>query len=179
MGAWKLLIEFCYSAYKEPLELVKSGSTSFAAWEDAVRDIWPLLYLSKIVPTHDVQYVDRVQVPDPDTYGTVPATYTNEIRTPRPLYTRLFGPVELQAHSNEQKMMEEVFAHLSATLGLISLRGEHYFEDLRKEVFALEKERGRVAARQHVLRLNTHNLAIPRFFADQLVEELRSLPSRS
>ena len=178
MPAWKKLIEFCYSAYKGPLERVISGSISLEDWEDSIRDIWPLLYISKIVPTHDVQHADEVLIPDPQMYGKVPATYTNEIRTPRPLYTRLFGPAEIKAHADEQKMMEEVFAHLSATLGLIAFRGDKYFEDVRTEAIGIEKEKGRMAAQQHVIRLHTHRLAIPKFFADQLLNELRSLPAR-
>lgn len=65
MPAWKQLIDFCYTAYKEPLERLRTGSSSFAHWERAIRDIWPLLWLSKIVPTHDIEYADHVQIPEP------------------------------------------------------------------------------------------------------------------
>lgn len=178
MPVWKMLIELCYSAYKVPLEQIICGSTSLEAWEDEIRDIWPLLYVSKLVPTHEVQYADRVTIPDPEFYGEIPATYTNGIRTPLPLYTRIFGPADIKAHLDEQKMMEEIFAHLSSTLGMIALRGDRYFRDRRAEVLATAKEKGRMAAHQHVLRLHTHNLALPKFYADQLLNELRSLSAR-
>lgn len=178
MPVWKMLIEYCYAAYKEPLRRLVSGSATLEIWESAIRDIWPFLRISKIVPTHDVDYADAPIIPDPENYGKTPATYTNVIRTPRPLYTLLFGPGEIRAHADEQKMIEEIYAHLSATLGMIALLGDRYFDIERAETIAVAKEKGRIAARQSVLRRHTHQLSIPRFFADQLMNELREMPDQ-
>lgn len=107
-------------------------------------------------------------------YGKVPACYTNQIRTPRPLYMRLFGSAAQKVHSDEQKMIDEVYAHLSATLGVIDYRGVQYFEDLKIEAQALMKQKGILAAKQYILYKNMHELAIPRFIADHWLSELRS-----
>jgi hypothetical protein len=174
MPVWRMLIEYCYTAYKEPLQRLVSGSTSLQAWEDAIRDIWPLLYISKIVPTHDVNHAPHPIIPNSEYYGNTPATYTNEVRTPRPLYTRLFGPAEMKVHADEQKMMEEIFAHLTATVGMIGLLGDRYFQMEKSETMAEAREKGRIAAQQRVLRRHSHELGIPKFFADHLMNELRA-----
>ena len=125
-AAWKMLIEFCYSAHKGPLEKVYIGIDlirGLGKWNSG----W-LLYISKIVPTHDVQHADDVIIPD----TRCTEKCRRQIRT-RAVHPGLCTPDYLGrpeiGDEDEQKMMEEVIAHLNATLGLIARRGDHYFED--------------------------------------------------
>lgn len=178
MPVWKMLIEYCYTAYKEPLHRVVSGSNTWQSWENAIRDIWPLLYISKIAPTHRVEHGDRLVGANSADYGKTPGTYSNEIRLPQPFYTKLFGPAEIDIHKDEQKMMEEVFAHLNATLIMIRIQGDRYFEIERSTTIATALKDGPMAARQRLLRRHAHELAFPKFFLDRLMSELRTLPAQ-
>jgi hypothetical protein len=176
MPAWKRLIEFCFFSYREPLKTLISASLSLAAWEGAIRDIFPFLWLPKIAPIHEVEFADHVMVDNPEMYGKMPATYTNTIRRPLAFYA-LFSAEELQAHADEQKIIDETFAHLNATLGLIALYGDNYLGNIRAEVFKIAEDEGRIVAHQKVLLLQSHSLSIPKFFADSLINELTSQSS--
>jgi hypothetical protein len=160
MPAWKSLIEFCFFAYREPLKALVSA-TSPGAWESAIRDIHPFLWTSRIVPIYEITHADRPIIDEPEKYGQTPATYTNTIRTPLPLYTRLFTEEELRSHVEEQKIINETFAHLFATLGMVRLLGDGYLDSVKAEVFRIAKDQGKLAARQKVLLLKSHSLSIP------------------
>ena len=173
MPAWKSLIEFCFFAYRAPLKVLVSATSSLDAWEAAIRDILPLLWLSKIVPIHEIKHADHLIVAEPEKYGQIPATYSNVIRTPLPLYARLFTEEELRSHVEEQKIIDETFAHLNATLGMVGLLGDCYFESIKADVFKIAKDQGKLAARQKVLLLKSHSLSIPAYFADELNDALK------
>jgi hypothetical protein len=173
MPAWKSLIEFCFFAYREPLKVLVSATFSNGAWEAAIRDILPFLWPSKIIPIHEIKHADHLIIDEPEKYGQTPATYTNIVRTPLPLYARLFTEEELRSHVEEQKIIDDTFAHLNATLGMIGLLGDGYFESIKADVFRIAKGQGKLAARQKVLLLKSHSLSIPAYFADELIDALK------
>jgi hypothetical protein len=178
MPVFRQTIDHCFTAYKEPREKLVAESSSPEAWERAIHAVYPYLYLPRVVPIYDVHHADRVYTDLGATFDDTPATYTNEKRTPRPFYARLFSAEEMDVHESEHKMIDETYAHLHATISGIMYFGASYLPLQRAEILAVAEREGRLAALQRVLSLKTHSLAIPTYFADRLLDELtnRSTP---
>lgn len=171
MPAWRSLIEYCYSAYKIPRQALIERTTSIAAWEARLHAIIPALLMTKFLPTHDVEYLDRIAIPDK---AAGPATYSNILRRPRRFYARLFTEQEIQRHADEQKMIEETYAHVFATVMTSDLLGRRYFAEKRAMVLSTLKSDGRLAARQRIALELHHYLSIPTVFANELTTMVES-----
>jgi len=170
MPAVKSLIHFCFFEYKAYRTRLVQMSNAPVAWQKAIRAILPFLYTSKLVPIYTITYSPNIVVPE----GTsTPAFFSNEIRKPQPFYSRLFTQDEIAVHQNEQKIIDETYAHLSAVIMATAMMGDAHFDHIQKEIEALCRATRCIEARERIIVLHTQQLSIPRFFADHLRDIVR------
>jgi hypothetical protein len=171
MPAWKTLIQFCFFEYRDYRTRLIQQSSSPTIWQELIRDIFPFLYLINIVPINKVTYSQNIDLPD---YGLAPATYTNTVREPQPFYARLFSKNEITGHLEERKIIEEIYAHLTATILMSATVGDVYFTEIEREIESLCKTKRFIEAKEKIFILHIHSLSIPKFFADRLQDIVRA-----
>jgi hypothetical protein len=170
-GMVRELIQYCYNAYREYHHNLLYSSPDDVTWNRNVRLLLPRLLLRNFIPIHDTVLLGdrRIIIPSDRHRGPAISDSGTASRVSR-LFRNLFSADEIHSLEQTSQAISEFYVHLNT----MSIEGiEKHISTARQEVKEIAESIGLLPAQQRAIALYKHQLALPQYAFQSLMQELR------